>query len=99
MIMTNNDEFNFMKSTICHICDEPLEGDKVRDHCHITGRYLGPAHNACNLNRKDSRIKIPVFFHNGKGYDSHFIINEIANVEKIKDIDTIPKTEEKYIFC
>ena len=62
MIRTKNDEFNFMKSTICHICDEPLEGDKVRDHCHITGRYLGPAHNACNLNRKDSRIKIPVFF-------------------------------------
>ena len=27
-----------MKSTICHISDEPLEGDKVRDHCHITGQ-------------------------------------------------------------
>ena len=83
--MTNNDEFNSMKSTIYHICDEPLEGDKVRDHCHNTGRYLEPAHEACNLNRKDSRIKIPAFFHNGNGYDSHFIINEISNVEKIID--------------
>ena len=38
-----------------------------------------------------------MFFHNDKVYDSHFIINEIANVEKIKDIDMITKTEEKYI--
>ena len=60
MIMTKNDEFNFMKSTICHICDEPLEGDKVRDHCHITGRYLGPARNACNS--KIVGIKYRCFF-------------------------------------
>ena len=38
-----------------------------------------------------------MFFHNGKGYESHFIINEIADVEKIQDIDMISKTEEKYI--
>ena len=46
---------------------------------------------------KIAGLKYQCFFHNSKGYDSHFIINEIANVEKIKDIDMIPKTEEKYI--
>ena len=40
---------------------------------------------------------MPVFFHNGKRYDSHFIINEVANVDKIENIDMIPETEEKYI--
>ena len=23
--------------------------DKVRDHCHFTGKYRGPAHNTCKL--------------------------------------------------
>ena len=41
--------------------------------------------------------KIPVFFHNGKGYDSHFIINEIANIKQVSEVSIIPKTEEKYI--
>ena len=69
----------------------------MRDHCHITGKYIGASHNACNLNRIESRKKIPVFFHNGKGYDSHFIIDEVANIDKVRHIDMIPKTEERYI--
>ena len=72
---------------MCHICEKDLLDDKVRDHCHITGKYIGPAHNACDLNRIESRIKIPVFFHNGKCYNSHFIINEISNIAEIKDND------------
>ena len=34
----------------CHVCDKPLKGDAVREHCHITGKYRGAAHTACNLN-------------------------------------------------
>ena len=32
---------------------------RVRDHCHITGKYSGSAHQDCN--------KIPVIFHNLRG--------------------------------
>ena len=43
----------YKKSTICHICFKPFidpkKGPKVRDHCHYTGRYRGPAHRNCNL--------------------------------------------------
>ena len=40
---------SFNNATTCHICTKPLEGDKVRDHCHIVGSYRGVAHNECNL--------------------------------------------------
>ena len=39
------------RAGVCHICEKPFVGttDSVRDHCHITGKYRGAAHNACNL--------------------------------------------------
>ena len=45
--MTKEDEINYKNSTKCHICEEELNGDRVLDHCHITGRYRGNAHNDC----------------------------------------------------
>ena len=37
----------------CFLCKEPLLReefrDAVKDHCHITGKFRGAAHNACNL--------------------------------------------------
>ena len=27
-----------------------IESDKVRDHCHLTGKYRDPAHNKCKIN-------------------------------------------------
>ena len=41
----------YKRSTICHICFKPFNSKepKVRDHCHYTDRYRGPAHLLCNL--------------------------------------------------
>ena len=49
--MTKEDEANFQKATKCHICDKQYtEKDiRVRDHCHITCKYRGSAHQDCNL--------------------------------------------------
>ena len=38
---------------------------KVRDHCHITGKYRGAAHADCNINLKLNH-KIAIVFHNLK---------------------------------
>ena len=46
------DEQSFKMATHCHICEEQLGTDRVRDHCHITGTYRGAAHGDCNLNFK-----------------------------------------------
>ena len=49
---------------------------KVRDHCHYTGKYRGAAHSICNLRYKIKK-EIPVVFHNGSVYDYHFIIKDL----------------------
>ena len=96
MIFTEEDIKQFNKASDCWICGEELGNDKVRDHCHFTGRYRGPAHNSCNLKyRKPNNIS--VFFHNLSGYDSHLFIKKLATPNKNENIKCIPNNEEKYI--
>ena len=68
------------RKTECHVCGGLyVERDNsVRDDNHITGKYRGSSHNGCNLKLKLSK-KIPVIFHNLKGYGSHLIMLEIIN--------------------
>jgi len=51
----------YRNATHCHICEKPFAPDdtRIRDHCHLIGRYRGPAHSNCNLNYKDS-FYIPI---------------------------------------
>ncbi|XP_036143348.1 uncharacterized protein LOC118645749 [Monomorium pharaonis] len=87
----------YRNATRCHICNNLFEPDdtRVRDHCHLTGKYCGPAHSNCNLNYKNSYY-IPIVFHNLSGYDSHFIIKEIATAFE-GEVSLLPITKEKYI--
>ena len=82
----------------CTICGKfSPKYTKVRDHCHITGQFRGAAHSKCNLQLKidPDKVKIPVFFHNLRGYDSHLIMQAISKLEG--DIKCIPNNMEKYI--
>jgi len=84
------------ESAVCHICKKPFQAreEKVRDHCHLTGKFRGAAHKLCNLNYKDPKF-FPVIFHNLSGYDSHLFIKHLWKTEG--DIDCIADNEEKYI--
>ena len=68
--------------------------NKVRDHDHVTEKYRGSVHWNCNINLKLTK-KLPVIFHNLKGYDSHSIMQEIGKFD-VK-INVIPNGLEKYI--
>ena len=108
--MTKKDERSFKEFEGCHICGkEYSERDiRVRDHCHITGKYRGSAHQDCYINFQLTD-KIPVMFHNLRGYDSHFIMQQIGEISKTytykdkKDKDrqmdnnVIPNGMEKYM--
>ncbi|GET65032.1 hypothetical protein RIR_jg2764.t3 [Rhizophagus irregularis DAOM 181602=DAOM 197198] len=49
MPLTTQEQASYDNAINCWICRNPLDGNKVRDHCHITGRYRGAAHRGCNL--------------------------------------------------
>ena len=86
LIMTEDDEQHFKTMDGCHICGEKYTDKdvRVRDHCHITGKFRGSTHQECNLKLriKPEDIKIPVIFHNLRGYDSHFIMQQIGEIAK-----------------
>ena len=96
IIFTEKDKKQFNMASYCWICGEELGNDRVRDHCHFTGRYRGPAHNSCNLKYRKPK-SISVFFHNLSGYDSHLFIKKLGSPDKKENLDCIPNNEEKYI--
>jgi len=62
MIFNEEDRINFNNATHCNICEKELGGDRVRDHCHISGKFRGAAHGVCNAGLPYRYIKIPIFF-------------------------------------
>ena len=111
--MTKKDEDKFKKAEECYICNKKYTNEdiRVRDHCHITGKFRGSAHQECNLELRvnPEQLKIPVIFHNLRGYDSHFIMQEIGAIVKNHtyknkkgedtqmNINAIPNNMEKYM--
>ena len=49
IIMTEEDEEHYKNNNTCRFCEKNIESDKVRDHCHLTSKYTGPAHSKCNI--------------------------------------------------
>ena len=97
MIITKEEEKEFNEASDCWICGEALGDDRVRDHCHYTGRYRGASHNICNL-KYSKPNNIPVYFHNLAGYDSHLFIKKLGCTDNKKETVTcIAKNEENYI--
>ena len=52
------------------------------------------AYSNCNINLRLTK-KVPVIFHNLKGYDCHFIMQEISRFDV--EISVIPNRLEKYL--
>ena len=99
IIMTQEDEEDYKNNNNCRFCEKEILSDKVRDHCHLTGKYKRPAHNTCKINvkQKDSNF-IPFAFHNFSNYDCHMFFKKLVDLKKDKvKFKIIPKTNEEYI--
>ena len=69
----------------------------VLDHCQYTNKFLGWAHNECNVNKKKTINYISVVAHNLSNYGLHFIIKALAKSDSENTFSVIPASEEKYI--
>ena len=76
MIMVMHDKLVYDNSTLCHICNEDLGKDKVRNHCHLSGKFRGAAHDGCNLEYKVPKL-FPVVFPTLSGCDCHLLIKTL----------------------
>ena len=65
LIMSGRKEHLFQESNSCWICKKLIDNDeeKVRDHCHVTGKFGRAAHWSCNINFQLTK-KVSVIFHN-----------------------------------
>ena len=97
--MSPKDKKDYNSNKICHLCSKRFYPDsneiyqKVRDHCHFTGKYRGAAHSICNLKARKPDL-IPTLFHNLEGYDEHLFLPSLAvNGE---NVTSIPLNEEKH---
>ena len=95
-MIVKKDNEDFENSTKWCICDNDyIDNDvKLRDHCHITGKYKGSAHRDCNINVKLNH-KVSVVFHNLKNYDLHLIMQELRRFNL--KVNFIPNRLEKYM--
>ena len=97
--MTDYDKEEYRNDNVCRFCEKFIKSDKVRDHCHLRGKYRGPAHSKCNINVTQKQINfIPFIFHNFSNYDCHMFFKKLIDKRRDEvDFDIIPKTNEEYI--
>lgn len=90
---------DFNSQTCCGECKCVFDDEKhaqCAHHDHITGQFLGTLCKSCNFEFCIKKF-MPIYFHNLKGYDSHFIVLALAEDGEDEAISCIPNNEEKYI--
>ena len=88
----------FEEAVDCHICHKTLDDSRVPDHDHLNGHFRGAAHSACNLNYNLKNLKIPIIFHNLKGFDSKMIMTDIGMMEEKwqKNLSVLVQNSEQF---
>ena len=107
----NCDRANAKRTEDCCMCGNKfIKKEKGQYYCQMTGKCRGTAHKECvsKIQIDPRKLKIPVVFHNLRGYDSHFIMQKIGGIVSknmyLKDgkeirmnINVIPNNQEKYM--
>ena len=101
LILSPLEERLFDRATHCPKCNATFQKGgkhrKVRDHCHITGKFRGALCHTCNSRLRLERRVLPVVFHNFKGYDGHLICKQAIGEMPGWHLSVIPTTHEKYM--
>ena len=78
--MTEKDEKRFGSNNICRFCEKEIKSDKGTDHCHLTGKNRGAAHNQGNIKITQKQcIFIPFVILNLANYDCHLLFEKLVD--------------------
>ena len=71
-------EKQYRKNKICRFREKEIIVDKVRDHCHLTGKTRGPTHQKFRnkVTQKQGNFT-PFAFHNFSNYDCHLFFKKL----------------------
>ena len=98
-----NPDLSKFDINICHLCNEKIEDNPVKNHCHYSGKMLGYAHNECNLQyefKKDNvhnDYLINIFGHNCQNFDQSFLIRALQNLDNKIPFSCLPRNSNKFI--
>ncbi|XP_053380071.1 uncharacterized protein LOC128548718, partial [Mercenaria mercenaria] len=101
MIITSDDFEEISRASQCCLCQkdftpyEKVHSTIVRHHDHLTGDFIGMAHNQCNLKCKQAKHTC-VIFHNLKKFDAHIICQSIGEF-KGENLKCIAQSTENYV--
>ena len=99
-IMRPEDKYMHKHGKHCFMCHKEFSDfshlDKVRDHCHLSGKFRYTLCSTCNLTHAKRPPEIHLFFHGLSNSDSHFIIQKLYKFSST-EIKIIPKNTEKYL--
>ena len=71
IIIPAKDEELYREKVIRRFCEKNIESDKVRDHCHLTRKYRGPAPSKCKVKLQRNKVFL---------YHLHFTISVFMSV-------------------
>lgn len=96
MYMSKAEVVEYGKSEECYVCGLAYTDmdPKTRGFCKADGSYISAVHRSC-VKSLEMTDRIPVIFHNLRGYDSHFIMQEIGSFGM--EVGVIPNNMERYM--
>ena len=99
----SNPDLSKFDINTCHLCNENIINNPVKNHCHYSGKMLGYAHNECNLQykfKKDdvhNEYLINIFGHNSQNFDQSFLIRALQNLDNKIPFSCLPRNSNKFI--
>ena len=87
----------------CNLCNEKIEYNPVKNHCHYSGLMLGFAHDKSNLQYKFKKdtvhndYLINIFGQNSQSFDHSFLIKALQNFNDKIPFSCLPGNSNKFI--
>ena len=97
--LNTHEEEEFNKSLQCYLCKKQFNEreEKNKEHDHFSGKYRGASCTRCNMSLRLQRRFLPIFFHNLRGYDMHFLCKHGFGKFEDWKFDVIAQSREKFM--